>query len=157
MEIMAGDLDDPRVVALLTHHLDSARAATAPGSAHALDLTGLRSPDIDFRAIWDGDTLVSVGALMRIAPDHGEIKSMHTAKAFRRTGAGGAMLRALIELAREKGFTRVSLETGSWDFFRPAIALYAMHGFTECPPFGAYGPDPNSVFMTLEIEPVPDT
>ena len=155
MEIMAGDLDDPRVVALLTHHLDSARAATAPGSAHALDLTGLRSPDIDFRAIWDGDRLVSVGALMRIAPDHGEIKSMHTAKAFRRTGAGGAMLRALIELAREKGFTRVSLETGSWEFFRPAIALYAMHGFTECPPFGAYGPDPNSVFMTLEIEPAP--
>jgi putative acetyltransferase len=153
MEIVAGDLDDPRVIALMTHHLDSARAATAPGSAHALDLTGLRSPDIDFRALWDGDTLVAVGALMRIGPDHGEIKSMHTARPFRRTGAGGAMLRHLVALAREKGFTRVSLETGSWDFFRPAIALYAMHGFTECPPFGAYGPDPNSVFMTLELDP----
>jgi putative acetyltransferase len=63
------------------------------------------------------------------------------------------MLRHLIALATEKGFKRVSLETGSWDFFRPAIALYAMQGFTECPPFGAYGPDPNSVFMTLEIDP----
>jgi putative acetyltransferase len=62
------------------------------------------------------------------------------------------MLRHLIALATEKGFKRVSLETGSWDFFRPAIALYAMHGFTECPPFGDYDPDPNSVFMTLELD-----
>ena len=47
---------------------------------------------------------------------------------------------------------RLSLETGSWPYFEAARAFYRRHGFVECPPFGDYNPDPNSVFMTLELE-----
>ncbi len=151
LRITQGDLDDPRVADLLGTHLTSARAQTAPGSAHALDLTGLRSPDVGFWTVWDGDRLVGMGALKRLSPDHGEVKSMHTTRAARRRGTGSAMLRHIIAAAREGGMTRLSLETGSWDYFRPAVALYARHGFVACPPFGDYVPDRNSIFMALDL------
>src|SRR5262245_13981261 len=151
MQIVEGDLSDRRVIELLQVHLSSARAATAPGSAHALDIAGLKSPDISFWTIWDDDTLVGIGALKRLSAHQGEIKSMHTAAAVRRRGAGRAMLRHIIAVARAGGISRLSLETGSWDYFRPAHALYRSHGFVECAPFGDYVLDPNSVFMTLDL------
>lgn len=148
LSIVAGGLDDPRVIALLRTHLASARAETAPGSAHALDLDGLRGPDLQFFAAWQGEAAVATGALRRLAPDHAEVKSMHTAAVARRTGVGSAMLRHLIGVARAQGIARLSLETGSWPYFAPAVALYARHGFTPCLPFGDYAADPNSIFMT---------
>lgn len=151
MHIISGGLDDPRVIALLETHLTTARAETAPGSAHALDLPGLAAPGIAFWSMWDGESLLGVGALKALAADHGEVKSMHVAQARRGRGAGSAMLRHIIIHARAAGMTRLSLETGSWDFFRPAHTLYARHGFVDCPPFGDYRPDPNSRFMTLDL------
>jgi putative acetyltransferase len=139
------------VLDLLRIHLASSRANTAPGSAHALDLAGLQSPDISFWTIWQDDALLGCGALKRLATDHGEIKSMHTAQAARRTGVGSAMLRHIVATARTRGMARLSLETGSWDHFAPARAFYARHGFAACAPFGDYVLDPNSVFMTLKI------
>ena len=151
MRIIQGDFSDPQVVDLLHVHLTSARAETAPGSAHALDLGGLQSSDISFWTIWDGETLLGTGALKRLSADHGEVKSMHTVQSLRRRGAGSAMLRHIIAAARARGMSRLSLETGSWDYFLPARALYRSHGFVECPPFGDYVLDLNSVFMTLDL------
>jgi putative acetyltransferase len=151
MQITLGDLGDPQVIDLLHYHLTHSRAQTAPGSAHALDLNGLQSPDITFWTAWNGETLVATGALKQLSEDHGEVKSMHTALAARRTGVGSAMLRHIISCARSRGISRLSLETGSWDYFRPAVALYRRHGFIECPPFADYVPDPNSIFMTLDL------
>jgi putative acetyltransferase len=151
IRIVEGDLRDPRVVDLLHTHLTSARAETAPGSAHALDLTGLQSPDINFWTIWDDETLLGIGALKRLSADHGEVKSMHTAQSMRGRGAGSAMLRHIIATARVSGMSRLSLETGSWEYFRPAHAFYRSHGFVECPPFADYMLDPNSVFMSLDL------
>jgi putative acetyltransferase len=151
MRITPGDLTDARVIDLLLHHLTSARAQTAPGSAHALDLKALQSPDITFWTAWDAETLVGIAALKQLSQDHGEVKSMHTARTERRKGAGSAMLRYIIAFARSRGISRLSLETGSWDYFRPAVALYQKHGFVECPPFADYVPDPNSIFMTLDL------
>ncbi len=151
MRIVEGGLDDPRVIELLRVHLIRARAETAPGSAHALDLSGLRSPDVTFWSAWEGDLVAGVGALKQLSADHGEVKSMHTAKEMRRRGVGAAILRHIIAAARSRGISRLSLETGSWPYFAPARALYMRHGFVECPPFGDYRPDPNSVFMTLEL------
>jgi putative acetyltransferase len=139
------------VVALLQIHLTSARAATAPGSAHALDISGLQSPDISFWTIWNDDMLIGMGALKRLSADHGEVKSMHTVASMRRRGAGRAMLHHIIAAARASGISRLSLETGSWDYFRPAHALYGSHGFVECQPFADYVLDPNSVFLSLEL------
>ncbi len=158
MRIEEGNLNDARVTALLHAHLLRARAETAPGSAHALDLSSLSAPDITFWSTWDGGgpddaaaTVVGVGALKALSADHGEVKSMHTAEAARGRGVGGAMLRHIIAEASQRSMTRLSLETGSWPYFAPARALYARHGFVECGPFGDYRSDPNSVFMTLVL------
>jgi putative acetyltransferase len=151
MRIVEGDFSDPRVIALLQVHLTSARAATAVCSAHALDRAGLQSPDIGFWAIWEEGTLLGIGALKRLSPGHGEIKSMYTAERARRRGVASAMLRHIIATARASGMSRLSLETGSSDYFRPARALYSRHGFAECAPFGDYVLDPNSIFMTLDL------
>jgi putative acetyltransferase len=151
MRIIEGDFSDPRVLALLKVHLATARAETALGSAHALDLTGLQSRDVIFWTIWEKETLLGMGALKRLSAEHGEIKSMHTAQVMRRKGVGSEMLRHIVTIARTNGMSRLSLETGSWDYFRPARALYSKHGFVECPPFGEYLPDPNSILMSLDL------
>jgi putative acetyltransferase len=151
MRIILGDFSDSRVLDLLQVHLTSARAETAPGSAHALDLTGLQSPELSFWTIWEDEMLLGIGALKRLSPDHGEVKSMHTAKSVRRRGAGKAILRHIIASARKSGMSRLSLETGSREYFWPAHALYRSHGFVECSPFADYVPDPNSIFMSLDL------
>jgi putative acetyltransferase len=151
MQITLGDLSDSRVIDLLHYHLTNSRAQTAPGSAHALDLKELQSSDITFWTAWNSETLVAMGALKQLSQEHGEVKSMHTALAARRKGVGSAMLRHIISFARSRGISRLSLETGSWEYFRPAVALYRRHGFIECQPFANYVPDPNSILMTLDL------
>ncbi|MBR1167768.1 GNAT family N-acetyltransferase [Bradyrhizobium liaoningense] len=151
MQIRTGDTYDQRVVALLDHHVTTARAQTARGSDHALDLAGLRAPEVAFWTGWDGETLVVTGALKVLSAGHGEVKSMHTLQTTRRRGYGGQMLRHIIAEARARGMTRLSLETGSWDYFKPAHALYLAHGFVACRPFEGYVEDPNSLFLTLEL------
>jgi putative acetyltransferase len=94
---------------------------------------------------------LGIGALKRLSADHGEVKSMHTAQSVRGRGVGSAILRYIIATARARGMSRLSLETGSWAYFRPAHALYASHGFVECPPFADYVSDPNSIFMSLDL------
>jgi putative acetyltransferase len=151
--IHANRLDDPRVIALLDHHVTTARAQTAPESAHALDLSGLKAPGISFWSAWEDETLLGTGALKRLDADHGEVKSMHTTAAFRRMGVASLMLGHIISEARKAGMKRLSLETGAQTYFLPAVALYKKHGFVECPPFGDYEPDPNSLFLTLSLAP----
>jgi putative acetyltransferase len=151
MQIQPGDTFDPRVIALLEHHRTSAAAQTAPGSAHALDLSGLRASDVAFWTGWEGEALVATGALKALAMSHGEVKSMHTVQTVRRRGFGALMLRHIISVARARGMLRLSLETGSWDYFKPAHALYTAHGFVLCGPFEGYVEDPNSLFLTLDL------
>lgn len=151
MRIERADLDDPQIVDLLETHARRARAETARGSAHALDLAGLKAPEITvWAAIRDGRP-VGVGALKRLSPSEGEIKSMYTTSAGRRGGIGRALLDHIVAAARAEGLVRVSLETGAWDYFAPARAFYARCGFVACAPFGDYRADPNSVFMTLDL------
>ena len=76
---------------------------------------------------------------------------MHTTQAMRGKGAGHAMLRHIIEIARARGMSRLSLETGAHENFLPAQRLYESFGFSCCGPFGSYEPDPHSVFMTLAL------
>ena len=151
IRIVAGDIADPRVIELLQTHLERARAETAPGSAHALGLTGLMAPDVRFVAAWDDDMLVGCGALKVLSAAEGELKSMHTVEAMRGRGIGGALVDHLVALGRTLGLSRLVLETGSWDYFQPARRLYLAHGFVECGPFGDYADDPNSVFMTRQV------
>lgn len=148
MHITPGDLDHPAIIDLLKFHLDANIAVTPPGSVHALDLDALKVPQISFFAGWDGDELMVIGAVKEIEPGHGEIKSMRTVEAHRAKGLGAKMLDYLMTHAKERGLKRLSLETGSFDYFEPARKLYEKRGFTHCEPFGGYTLDPNSVFMT---------
>jgi putative acetyltransferase len=151
MKIELDDLRRPAIHALLEEHLRNMHALGPPESVHALDLDRLRAPGITFWSAWDGGELLGCGALSELSPTHGEIKSMRTPEARRRTGAGRALLRHIIEAARARGYERLSLETGSVAAFEPAHRLYESAGFTRTGPFGAYVEDPNSVFMTLAL------
>jgi putative acetyltransferase len=155
MQIRNDDLRGPEIAALLNAHLEHCRASSPPESVHALDLDALRKPGITFWSAWEGADLLGCGALKELEPQHGEIKSMHTAAAYRGRGVGLAILRQIVDEARSRSYRRLSLETGSMDAFIPARALYAGFGFVECEPFADYRPDPNSVFMTLDLAHAP--
>jgi putative acetyltransferase len=145
------DLTDPRIARLLEEHLEDMRATTPPESIHALDLEALKQPEIIFWSLWQGEELAGCGALKRLNDTHAELKSMRTARKFRGMGLGTLILEHILREARARGYRRVSLETGAVEFFAPARALYAKHGFVVCGPFEGYWDDPNSVFMTREI------
>ncbi|MFA6299280.1 MAG: GNAT family N-acetyltransferase [Nocardioides sp.] len=154
MRIALDDLRDADVVAFLEEHVTQLRDVTPPGSSHALDLDGLRASDVSFwTATGDDGQLLGCAALKALTAGHAELKSMRTAGHRTRQGVATALLCHVLDEARAAGFTRVSLETGSFEFFAPARALYARHGFTECEPFGDYRPDPHSTFMTLQLRP----
>jgi putative acetyltransferase len=145
------ELTDPRITDLLSEHLRDMARHSPPESIHALDLDGLRRPEISFWTAWDGDALLGCGALKELDPAHGEIKSMRTAQAHRRKGVAAAMLAHLLGEATRRSYRQLSLETGSMQAFEPARRLYASFGFTYCGPFADYVEDPNSVFMTRAL------
>jgi putative acetyltransferase len=151
MRIEHDDLSRPAIHALLNEHLQNMYALSPPESVHALDLDELRRRDITFWSVWDGDTLLGCGALKELDATHGEIKSMRTPAALRRRGAGRAILEHIIDVARARGYHRLSLETGSLPAFVPAQRLYASYGFVFCGPFGDYVEDAHSVFMTVHL------
>lgn len=151
------DFSDPALAQFLQDHLDDL-APTAPAeSRHALDLSALQHPGVRLwvitaaRADGDGVEIVGTGALAALEAGHEEVKSMRTHPGYRGRGLARRMLLHLLDDARRRGIRRVSLETGSMDFFAPARALYAGAGFVPCGPFGSYVEDPNSVFLTREL------
>ena len=151
MRIVAGDFDDPRVIALLRQHLEGMHASSPPGSVFALDLTGLKAPGISFFAAWDGDILLGMGAVKELDPAAGEIKSMRTDAKHLRKGVGAAMLEHLIGIARERGYRRISLETGSGPAFEAALTLYRKRGFVDGEAFGDYTESAFNQFLHLDL------
>ena len=150
--IRLADFDDPQIVALLQKHLEDAHANSPPGHVFALDLAGLKRPEITFTAAWHDETLLGFGALKELAPDHGELKSMRTASAHLRKGVAQAILDHLIATARLRGYTRVSLETGSGTAFEPALALYRRNGFVEGGAFADYVKNSFCQFFHLDLQ-----
>jgi putative acetyltransferase len=147
-------IDDPggsEIAALLKEHLQSLADITPPGSMHALNLDGLRRPEITFWSAWDGERLAGCGALKELNATHAEVKSMRTALAHLRRGVASMVLQQIILEAKRRGYRRLSLETGASEHFEPAHRLYTKVGFTACGPFEGYVEDPNSVFMTMVL------
>lgn len=151
--IKPGDFDDDRVKALLTRHLRGMHANTPPGHVFALDWSGLQQPEISFYALWEGEELLGVGALKALEARAGEIKSMRTADAHLRKGVGATILEHIIAEARRRGYTRLSLETGSGPVFEPAVTLYRKYGFTEGGAFDGYEKSPFNQFLHLDLVP----
>lgn len=152
MHIRLDDLKGPEIQALLAQHLANMHEQSPPESVHALDLSGLRRPEISFWSVWsDRGELMGCGALKDLGGGEGEIKSMRTADTHRRQGVARAMLAHIVAQARARGLQRLNLETGTQPGFAPARQLYAGMGFIECGPFADYREDPHSVFMTLAL------
>jgi putative acetyltransferase len=150
-EIKLDDLLGKEIVFLLEEHLDDMRATSPPESIHALDLTQLKDPAVQFYTIWKGKLLAGCGAIKNLDGNHGEIKSMRTANSFQKQGVGATLLIHMIKEAKLFGYQKLSLETGTMAFFNPAHCLYAKYGFTDCAPFGDYKEDPYSKFMSLNL------
>jgi putative acetyltransferase len=149
--ISPANLDDADFIALIDTHATLMLSISPPGSCHFLPIDGLKGDDVTVWQMRDGETLVGCGALKQIDDTHGEIKSMHTLASKRGAGLGRKMLEHILKVARERGYKRLSLETGSEQDFRPAVRLYETYGFVECGPFGEYKADPYSLFMTLDL------
>ncbi|MDZ7842136.1 MAG: GNAT family N-acetyltransferase [Gammaproteobacteria bacterium] len=151
MKIVVDDLSSAEIAAFLQEHVTEMRSVTPIESAHALELDGLRQPDVAFWTVRDGSTLAGCGALKELEPGHAEIKSMRTAPGYTQQGVGSLLLQHMMSEARARGVRRLSLETGSMPYFEPARRLYLKHGFEYCEPFADYREDPNSVFMTRTL------
>lgn len=151
MEICIDKLQDPRIALLLEEHLADMHRLSPPESVHALDLNKLRQPEITFWSLWVDDDLAGCGAITLLDKEHAEIKSMRTANRYRGRGYGAAMLEHILKHAQNIGLKRLSLETGTPDFFIPAQQLYRKYGFVSCGPFGDYREDPFSAFFTLAL------
>ncbi|WP_126974766.1 GNAT family N-acetyltransferase [Frigidibacter oleivorans] len=145
----------PDLAGLMQRHSAAMHADTPPESIHMMDAGQLAAPEIDFFVMRQEGRPVGMGALKRIEPGHAEIKSMHVLAELRGQGLARRLLQHLLAEARVAGLTRVSLETGSQPSFAAAQGLYRAAGFADCPPFTGYGPDPNSLFMTLDLSAAP--
>ena len=147
----ADDLDSPDVLELLDLHFAGMRASSPPEACHVLPIDGLRDPALTFWAAREDGELVGVGALKELEPGHGEVKSMRTSPKHLGRGVGGAILAHIMSEARRRGYTRVSLETGSTAEFAGALRLYQREGFQPCGPFGGYPESPFTRFFTQEL------
>ena len=151
LDIRQDDLTGKKIADLLIEHLENMHEITPPQSVHALDLEALRSPDITFWAAWEGDELLGCGALKELDSRSGEVKSMRTAKAYRRKGVASKILEHIIQEAQRRAYDCLNLETGALPEFAPARTLYIRYGFEYRSPFAEYVDDPNSVFMTKKL------
>jgi len=151
MKIVIDDLNGGEVLALLDEHLSDMYATSPPESVHALDVAALKASNITFFSAWHDKQLAGCVAIKTLNTNEAELKSMRTAKPFRGCGVASQLLLFALEHAKIKGFSSVSLETGTQDYFLPARRLYKKYGFVDCGPFGSYSLDPNSHFMTRTL------
>lgn len=151
MEIKLDDLTGTEVIKLIGEHLQGMAQHSPPESCHALNLEGLKKPEITFWSAWEQEELMGCGALKELNSQHGEVKSMRTSTSHLKKGVAKRILQHIIEVAKKRGYHRLSLETGSMAAFEPARRLYESFGFQICKPFADYKEDSNSVFMTKEL------
>ena len=151
LKSIEGNFDNTEVNELLIKHFVELRAASPEGSAHVLDIPGLKVKSIKFWSLWDDEKLIGCGALKFLDQAHGEFKSIRIHDNFRKQGQGINVINHLINEAKKLNIKRISIETGAGDFFIPARKLFKRTGFSECEPFAHYKVDINSVYLTKKI------
>ena len=151
IELIEGNFDNPEVNELLKKHFVELRAASPEGSAHVLDIHGLKISSIKFWSLWEDKKLIGCGALKFLEKGHGEFKSIRVHDNYRKKGNGIKIIKHLIEEAKKLDIKRLSIETGAGKFFKPARKLFKQCGFETCDPFAHYKEDVNSVYLTKSI------
>ena len=152
MKSIEGNFEHPEVNELLNKHFVELRAASPEGSAHVLDIEGLKMNTIKFWSLWENEELMGCGALKFLNKGHGEFKSIRVHDNFRKKGYGIKIINHLINEAVNLGIKRISVETGAGKFFLPARRLFDQSGFELCPPFAHYKEDINSLYYTKLID-----
>ena len=152
MKSIEGNFEHLKVNDLLVKHFKELKSVSPEGSAHVLDISGLKDPSIQFWSIWEENTLIGCGALKFLDENHGEFKSIRVIDDFRKKGYGFKIINHLIEEAKKLDVKKLSLETGSGDFFLPARKLFQKVGFEKCSPFAHYKEDTNSCYMSLDLK-----
>ena len=152
LKSIEGNFDNSDVNELLIKHFIELRAASPEGSAHVLDIPGLKVPSIKFWSLWENDRLMGCGALKFLDNEHGEFKSIRIHNNFRNQGNGVSVINHLINEAKKLNIKKLSIETGAGDFFKPARKLFIRSGFKTCEPFAHYEEDINSVYFTKIID-----
>ena len=151
LKSIEGNFDNPKVNEVLIKHFIELRSVSSEGSAHVLDIAGLKTPSIKFWSLWEESDLMGCGALKFLDKEHGEFKSIRVNDKFRNKGNGSKIINHLINEAKKLNIKRLSLETGSGKFFTPARKLFVKSGFKVCEPFSHYEDDINSVYMSMLI------
>ena len=151
MKVIENNFDNAEVNHLLTKHFIELRSVSPDDSCHVLDIKGLKDSSIKFWSFWDNNQLIGCAALKFLADEHGEFKSIRVADNSRGKGVGEKIISHLIEVAKNEGIKRLSIETGAGDFFKSARKLFKKFGFKTCRPFADYKEDPNSCYFDLEI------
>ena len=151
MKSVEGNFDNPEVDELLRKHFIELRSVSPAGSTHVLDIDGLKNPSIKFWSLWENEKLMGCGALKFLNENHGEFKSIRVADQYRGKGYGKKIISHLIAEAKELKIKKISIETGSGEFFKSARRLFKNFGFEKCEPFSHYKTDANSCYMSLEI------
>ena len=151
LKSIEGNFDHPEVNKLLTKHFIELRAASPEGSAHVLNIPGLKVPTIKFWSLWESEKIFGCGALKFLDNEHGEFKSIRIHDDFRNKGYGIKIIDHLIYEAKKLNIKRISLETGAGKFFDPARRLFKKCNFEPCQPFAHYKEDKNSLYLTKLI------
>ncbi len=151
MKSIEGNFDNPEVDDLLRKHFIELKSVSPAGSTHVLDIDGLKNPSIKFWSLWENEKLMGCGALKFLNESHGEFKSIRVADQYRGKGYGKKIISHLIAEAKELKIKKISIETGSGEFFKSARRLFKNFGFEKCEPFSHYKTDANSCYMSLEI------
>ena len=151
MKSIEGDFENSEVNELLNKHFIELRSVSPKGSAHVLDIEGLKDKSIKFWSLWDNNELIGCGALKFLEKNHGEFKSIRVADKFRKLGIGEKIIEHLIGEAKKLEISKLSIETGAGNFFLPARKLFSKFGFKKCAPFAHYKEDPNSCYYTLDL------
>lgn len=151
IKTIEGNFDNPKVNELLVNHFKELRSVSPENSCHVLDIKGLKTENIKFWSLWEEDELVGCGALKFLEKKHGELKSIRIADTFRKKNYGKKVIEHLILEAKKLEITKLSLETGAGNFFKPARKLFRNCGFNDCDPFDDYKENPDSCYMTIDI------
>ena len=149
MKSIEGNFNKPEVNKLLISHFIELSSVSPVNKGHVLDIPGLKNPSIKFWSLWENDQLIGCGALKFLDKEHGELKSIRVADSFRRKGNGYKVINHLISEAKKLSIKKISLETGTGDFFTPARKLFDKCGFKVCEPFAHYKKDPDACYMSL--------
>ena len=151
MKVIENNFDNAEVNHLLTKHFIELRSVSPDDSCHVLDIKGLKDSSIKFWSFWDNNQLIGCAALKFLDDEHGEFKSIRVEDNSRGKGFGKKIISHLIEVAKNEGIKKLSIETGAGDFFKSARKLFKKFGFKNCRPFADYKEDPNSCYFDLEI------